>query len=62
VVKRGDLGDHPANADARHVRRTVVNRASEGRRIGNKIAQRVRGASGSTVLDSPESRRSYRTT
>jgi len=46
VVKSGDLGDHAADADARQVRRPVVKRASQGRRIGGEIAQRVLGGLG----------------
>jgi hypothetical protein len=42
VVKRGDLGDHPAHADARQVRRPVVELAGERRGDGCEIAQRVR--------------------
>ena len=41
VVERGDLGDHPAHADARQVRRPVVEFAGERRGVGCKIAQRV---------------------
>src|SRR5918994_660507 len=41
VVQRGDLGDHPADADAREVRRPVVEFAGERRGIGCEIAQRV---------------------
>ena len=42
VVERGDLGDHPADADARQVRRPVVEFAGERRGVGGEIAQRVR--------------------
>jgi hypothetical protein len=41
VVERGDLGDHPADADARQVRRPVVEFAGERRGVGCEIAQRV---------------------
>ena len=46
VVERGDLGDHPADADARQVRRPVVELAGERRGVGCKIAQRVRRSLG----------------
>jgi hypothetical protein len=46
VVQRGDLGDHPADADARQVRRPVVESAGKGRGVGGKIAQRVRRSLG----------------
>ena len=46
VVERGDLGDHPADADARQVRRPVVELAGERRGVGGKIAQRVRRSLG----------------
>jgi hypothetical protein len=46
VVERGDLGDHPADADAREVRRPVVEFAGERRGIGCEIAQRVRRSLG----------------
>jgi len=42
VVERGNLGDHPADADARQVCRPVVEFAGECRGIGGKIAQGVR--------------------
>jgi hypothetical protein len=42
VVERGDLGDHPADADACQVRRSVVELAGQRRSVGCKIAQRVR--------------------
>ena len=42
VVERGDLGDHPADADARQLRRPVVESAAERRGVGCEIAQRVR--------------------
>jgi pimeloyl-ACP methyl ester carboxylesterase len=41
VVERGDLGDHPADADARQVRRPVVELPGERRSVGGEIAQRV---------------------
>lgn len=59
VVERGDLGDHPANTDARYVRRPGVEFAGERRRVGGQIAQRVVRSLG---IDTPASRRSYRTT
>ena len=46
VVERGDLGDHPAHADARQVRRPVVEFAGERGGIGCEIAQRVRRSLG----------------
>jgi hypothetical protein len=46
VVERGDLGDHPADADARQVRRPVVEFAGERRGVGCEIAQRVRRSIG----------------
>jgi hypothetical protein len=46
VVERGDLGDHPAHADAREVRRPVVEFAGQGRGVGGKIAQCVGGSLG----------------
>jgi len=46
VVERGDLGDHPADADARQVRRPVVEFAGERRGVGGEIAQRVRRSLG----------------
>ena len=58
VVERGDLGDHPAHADARQVRRPVVQPAGERRGVGREVPQVYAGASGSTVVDAPESRRS----
>jgi hypothetical protein len=42
VVERGNLGDHPADADARQVRRPVIELAGECRSVGCKITQRVR--------------------
>jgi hypothetical protein len=54
VVERGDLGDHPADADARQVRRPVVEFAGERRGVGCEIAQRVRRSLGSTVVDAPD--------
>ena len=42
VLERGDLGDHPADAEARQVRRAVVERAGERRGVRGEIAQRVR--------------------
>jgi hypothetical protein len=41
VVERGDLGDDSADADARQVRRPVVEFAGERRGVGCEIAQRV---------------------
>jgi hypothetical protein len=46
VVERGDLGDHPAHANARQVRRPVVEFAGERRGVGCKVAQRVRRSLG----------------
>ena len=46
VVERGDLGDHPADADARQVRRPVVESAGERRGVGCEITQRVRRSLG----------------
>jgi hypothetical protein len=43
VVGRGNLGDHPADADARQVRRPVIELAGECRSVGCKITQRVVG-------------------
>jgi hypothetical protein len=54
VVERGDLGDHPADADPRQVRRPVVESAGERRGVAREIAQRVRGRA-STHLDLAES-------
>ena len=42
MVERGDLRDHPADADARQVRRPLVELAGERSGVGRKIAQRVR--------------------
>jgi hypothetical protein len=42
VVERGNLGDHPADADARQVRRPVIQLAGQCRSVGCKITQRVR--------------------
>ena len=42
VVERGNLGDHPADADARQVRRPDIELAGECRSVGGKITQRVR--------------------
>ena len=42
VVERSNLGDHPADADARQVCRPVVEFAGECRGVGGKIAQCVR--------------------
>ena len=55
VVERGDLGDHPADADARQVRRPVVEFAGERRGVGGEIAQRVRRSLG---IDGGRRRRS----
>ena len=46
VVERGDLGDHPADADARQVRRPVIEFAGQRRSVGGKITQRVRRSLG----------------
>jgi hypothetical protein len=58
MVERGDLGDHPADADPREVRGPAAERVGKGRRVGGEVAQGVAGASGSAVVDSPLSRRS----
>lgn len=42
VLERGDLGDHPADSDARQMGGPVVESAGEGRGIGGKVAKRVR--------------------
>jgi len=42
VIERGDLGDHPADADASQVRRPVVKFAGEHGGVGCEITQRVR--------------------
>jgi len=41
VVERGDLGDHPADPDARQVRGPVVESAGERGGIGGEIPQRI---------------------
>ena len=41
MVERGDLGDHSADADARQLRRPVVEFAGERRGVSGEIAQRV---------------------
>jgi len=41
VIERGDLGDHPADADARQMRRPVIEFAGERRGVGCEITQRV---------------------
>ena len=41
VIERGDLGDHPADADACEQPRPVVEPAGERRGVGREIAQRV---------------------
>jgi hypothetical protein len=46
VVERGDLGDQPADADARQVRRPVVGSAGKRRGVGCEITQRVRRSLG----------------
>jgi hypothetical protein len=43
MVEGGDLGDHPADADAGEVCRPTAERVDEGRGIGGEVAQRVRG-------------------
>jgi hypothetical protein len=58
VVERGDLGDHPTDADARQVRRAVIELAGERRGVGGGSGSVYAGASGSTVVDAPASRRS----
>ena len=46
VVERGDLGDHPAYADARQVRRPLVELAGKRRSVSREIAKRVRRSRG----------------
>ena len=46
VVERGDLGDHPADADARQVGGPVVELVGERRGVGREVAQRVRRSLG----------------
>jgi hypothetical protein len=41
MVERGDLGDHPADADARQVRRPVGESAGERGGVGGEVAQRI---------------------
>jgi hypothetical protein len=46
MIERGDLADHPADADAREMCRPVVELAGQGRGVGGKVAQCVRGSLG----------------
>jgi hypothetical protein len=46
VVERGDLGHHATDADARQVRRPVVEFVGQCCGVGGKITQRVRGCLG----------------
>jgi hypothetical protein len=46
MVERGDLGHHATDADARQVRRPVVEFARERCGVGCEIARRVRGCLG----------------
>ena len=46
MVERGDLGDHPAHADARQVRRPIVEFVGQRRGVSCEIAQRVRRSLG----------------
>ena len=46
MFERGDLGDHPADADAGQVRRPVVEFAGQCCGVGCEITQRVRGCVG----------------
>ena len=62
MVKRGDLGDHPAYADARQVRGPVVSAPASAAASAARSRSVYAGASGSVVVDAPLSRRSYRTT
>jgi hypothetical protein len=58
MIEGGDLGDHPADADAREVRRPFVELAGEGSGVGCKSRSVYAGRLGLTVVDAPESRRS----
>jgi hypothetical protein len=58
MVERGHLGDDPADADPRQVRRPAAEPDGQGRRVGGQVAQRVGGRPGSAVVDSPLSLRS----
>ena len=43
MVERGDLGDHPADADPREVGGAAAERVGEGRGVGGEVAQGVGG-------------------
>ncbi len=58
MVEHRHLRDHPADADPSEVCGTATERLGKGRGVGGEVAQRVPGASGSTIVDSPLSRRS----
>jgi hypothetical protein len=58
MVERGDLGDHPADADPGEVRGLAAERVDKGRRVGGEVAQGVGGRLRVAVVDSPLSRRS----
>jgi hypothetical protein len=46
MIKRGDLGDHPVDADARQVRLSVIELTGERRGVRGKISERVCGSLG----------------
>jgi hypothetical protein len=58
MVERGDLGDHPADADPREVRGPAAERVGKGCRVGGEVAQGVGRRLRSAVVASPLSRRS----
>ena len=62
MVEGGDLGDHPADADAGEVCRPAAERVDEGRGIAAASAARspsvYAGFCASVVVDSPLSRKS----
>jgi hypothetical protein len=41
MIERGDLGDHPTDADPREPRGPAAERVGEGRRVGGEVAQGV---------------------
>jgi hypothetical protein len=43
MIEHGHLGDHPADADPREVRRPPAERVSKGRRVGGEAAEGVGG-------------------
>ena len=43
MVERGHLGDHPADADPREVRRPTAEHVDQGRRVCGEVAQCVSG-------------------